>query len=131
MSHLRAPKTQPHRISLREVSFPCQFICRYCFFYLLCLTYFTEGGGGGGGGGGVRADSNLSILNEAKKNYMGQFIFSRGVGVYLLILFAYSYAKKKIHMFLWPCSLAVPVLAGWVYAFCGSVSRNSRRLNWQ
>ena len=37
------------------------------------------------GGGGVRADSNLSILKEAKKNYMGQFIFSRGVGVYLLI----------------------------------------------
>ena len=36
-------------------------------------------------GGGVRADSNLSILQEAKKNYMGQFIFSRGVGVYLLI----------------------------------------------
>ena len=33
----------------------------------------------------MRAGSNLSILNEAKKNYMGQFIFSRGVGVYLLI----------------------------------------------
>ena len=32
---------------------------------------------------------------------------------------------------LWPCSLAVPVLAGWVYAFCGSLSRNSRRLNRQ
>ena len=28
-------------------------------------------------------------------------------------------------LFLWPCSLAVPVLAGWVYAFCGSMSRNS------
>ena len=28
----------------------------------------------------MRADSNLSILKEAKKNYMGQFIFSRGVG---------------------------------------------------
>ena len=38
-----------------------------------------------GGGGGVWAGSNLSILKEAKKNYMGQFIFSRGVGVYLLI----------------------------------------------
>ena len=35
--------------------------------------------------GGVRVGSNLSILKEAKKNYMGQFIFSRGVGVYLLI----------------------------------------------
>ena len=23
---------------------------------------------------------------------------------------------------LWPCSLAVPVLAGWVFAFCGSIS---------
>ena len=35
----------------------------------------------------------------------------------------------RFSFFLWPCSLAVPVLAGWVYAFCGSVSRNSRRLN--
>ena len=33
----------------------------------------------------MRAGSNLSILKEAKKNYMGQFIFSRGVGVCLLI----------------------------------------------
>ena len=54
-------------------------------------------------GGGVRADSNLSILKEAKKNYMGQFIFSRGVGVYLLI----SMPKKKytipwwLHLILW------------------------------
>ena len=29
--------------------------------------------------------------------------------------------------FLWPCSLAVAALAGWVYAFCGSMSRNSRK----
>ena len=36
--------------------------------------------------------SNLSILKEAKKNYMGQFIFSRGVGVYLLFPM-----PKKIH----------------------------------
>ena len=36
-----------------------------------------------------------------------------------------------LQFFLWPCSLAVPVLAGWVYAFCGSLSRNSRRLNRQ
>ena len=35
----------------------------------------------------MRAGSNLSILKEAKKNYMGQFIFSMGVGVYLLIPF--------------------------------------------
>ena len=41
----------------------------------------------------MRAGSNLSILKEAKKNYMGQFIFSRGVGVYLLI----PMPKKKIH----------------------------------
>ena len=27
------------------------------------------------------------------------------------------------NVFLWPCSLAVPVLAGWVYAFCDSMSR--------
>ena len=64
-------------ISLREVSFPCPFICWYCFFYLLCLTYFTEGGGAG---------SNLSILKVAKKNYMGRFIFSRGVGSICLFL---------------------------------------------
>ena len=31
--------------------------------------------------------------------------------------------------FLCPCSLAVPVLVGCVYASCGSMSRNSRRLN--
>ena len=41
------------------------------------------------------------------------------------------YPGSGVVLFLWPCSLAVPVLAGWVYAFCGSVSRNSRRLNWQ
>ena len=40
----------------------------------------------------MRAGSNLSILKEAKKNYMGQFIFSREVGVYLLIPM-----PKKIH----------------------------------
>ena len=33
----------------------------------------------------MRAGYNLSILKEVKKNYMGQFIFSKGVGVYLLI----------------------------------------------
>ena len=35
----------------------------------------------------MREGSNLSILKEAKKNYMGQLIFSRGVGIYLLIPF--------------------------------------------
>ena len=38
---------------------------------------------------------------------------------------------KLLEAFLWPCSLAVPVLAGWVYAFCGSMSRNSQRLSRQ
>ena len=67
---------QRHSLFKRSfVSMPIH--CWYCFFYLLCLTYFTEGGGGAG--------SNLSILKEAKKNYMGRFIFSRGVGVDLLI----------------------------------------------
>ena len=41
-----------------------------------------------------------------------------------------SHPTDRIY-FLWPCSLAVPVLAGWVFAFCGSLSRNSQRLNWQ
>ena len=63
------------------------------FFYLLCLTYFTEMGAG----------SRLSVLKEAKTNYMGWFIFSRGgggggLGVHLLILFflffAYSYVQN-------------------------------------
>ena len=35
------------------------------------------------GGGAV---SNLSILKEAKKNYMGRFIFSRGRGSICLFL---------------------------------------------
>ena len=30
---------------------------------------------------------------------------------------------------LWPCSLAVPVLAGWDYGFCCSMSTNTRRLD--
>ena len=47
-------------------------------------------------------------------------------------LISYTTAASLRHIvFLWPCSLAVPVLAGWVYAFCGSMSRNSRRLNRQ
>ena len=52
--------------------------------------------------GGVRADSNLSILKEAKKNYMGQFIFSRGVGVYLLIPMPKKYTILWwLHLILW------------------------------
>ena len=38
-------------------------------------------------------------------------------------------AGNTLIMFLWPCSLAVPVLAGWFYAFCGSMYRNSPKLN--
>ena len=39
---------------------------------------------------------------------------------------------QKVQFFcLWPCSLAEPVPAGWVYGICGSMSRNSRRLNRQ
>ena len=40
----------------------------------------------------MRADSNLSILKEAKKNYMGQFIFPGGWGSICLFL-----CQKKIH----------------------------------
>ena len=40
-------------------------------------------------GGG--AGSNLTILNEAKKNYMGRFIFLGGRGQ-----FAYSYGNLYI-----------------------------------
>ena len=40
-------------------------------------------------------------------------------------------AQCFFFLFLWQCSLAVPVLAGWIFAFCGSMSRNSGRLNRQ
>ena len=33
------------------------------------------------------------------------------------------------YLFVAKFQVAVPVLAGWVYSFCGSMSRNSRRLN--
>ena len=39
------------------------------------------------------------------------------------------YFSSVLHcyvVFLWPCSLAVPVLAGWVYAFCGTMSRKAQ-----
>ena len=50
----------------------------------------------------MRAGSNLSILKEAKKNYMGQFIFSRGVGVYLLIPMLKKYTIPWwLHLILW------------------------------
>ena len=42
-----------------------------------------------------------------------------------------GFLKRLRSLFLWPCSLAVPVLAGWVCVYGGSMSRNSRRLNRQ
>ena len=47
----------------------------------------------------MRAGSNLYILKEAKKNYMGQFIFPRGVGVYLLIPMPKKYIKTLVATF--------------------------------
>ena len=55
---------------------PIQVLVLFLLFIMSNLFY--RGGGG-------RAGSNLSILKEAKKNYMGRFIFVQGVGVYLLI----------------------------------------------
>ena len=50
----------------------------------------------------MRAGSNLSILKEAKKNYMGQFILSRGVGVYLLIPMPKKYTIPWwLHLIVW------------------------------
>ena len=47
----------------------------------------------------MRAGSNLSILKEAKKNYI---IFSRGVGVYLLIPMPKKYTIPWwLHLILW------------------------------
>ena len=43
-------------------------------------------------------------LSTSKASTMTQVIFAR---------------SRNCHC-LWPCSLAVPVLAGWVYGFCGS-----------
>ena len=112
---------QRHSLFKRSfVPMPIHLLVLFLLFIMSNLFY--RGGGGGGAG------SNLSILKEAKKNYMDRFIFSRGVGVYLLIPMPKKYTI--VFLFLWPCSLAVPVLAGWIYAFCGSMSRNSRRLNW-
>ena len=53
------------------------------FLLFIMSNLFYRGGGG-------RAGSNLSILKEAKKNYMGQFIFSKGGGGGWG-LFAYSF----------------------------------------
>ena len=50
------------------------------FLLFIMSNLFYRGGGGG------QAGSNLSILKEVKKNYMGRFIFPGG-GVYLLIPF--------------------------------------------
>ena len=36
------------------------------------------------------------------------------------------YTTAASFLFLWPRSLAVPVLAWWVYVFCGSMSRHQR-----
>ena len=50
----------------------------------------------------MRADSNLSILKEAKKNYMGQFIFSRGWGSICLFLCPKKYTIPWwLHLILW------------------------------
>ena len=45
------------------------------FLLFIMSNLFYRGGGG----------TNLSVLKEAKKNYMGRFIFSRGLGIHLLI----------------------------------------------
>ena len=55
------------------------------FLLFIMSNLFYRGGGGGWVG------SNLSILKEAKKNYMGRFIFSRGGGGGGGGLFAYSF----------------------------------------
>ena len=55
----------------------------------------------------------------------------QGIALIHYTIWVVGVLPNLITFFLWPCSLAVPVLAGWVYAFCGSMSRNSRRLNWQ
>ena len=65
------------------VSMPIHLLVLFLLFIMSNLFY--RGGGAG---------SILSILKEAKKNYMGRFIFTGGGGGGGG-LFAYSYAKKK------------------------------------
>ena len=54
------------------------------FLLFIMSNLFDRGGGGGAG-------SNLSVLKEAKTNYMGRFIFSRGGGGGVWGPFAYSF----------------------------------------
>ena len=60
------------------------------FLLFIMSNLFYRGGGGGAG-------SNVSVLKEAKTNYMGRFIFSRGgcgsICLFLLLFFAYSYVQ--------------------------------------
>ena len=60
-----------------------------------------------------------SAISFAKQGKLGS-IFKQNLGINLFRKLLNTY-----NLFLWPCSLAVPVLARWVYAFCGSLSRNS------
>ena len=71
----------PYIFKRSFVSMPIHLLVLFLLFIMSNLFY--RGGGG-------QAYSNLSILEEAKKNYMGRFIFSRRGGS----LFAYSYSKK-------------------------------------
>ena len=59
------------------VSMPIHLLALFVLFIMSNLFY--RGGGG--------ASSNLSVLKEAKTNYMGRFILFQGEGVHLLIPF--------------------------------------------
>ena len=66
------------------VSMPIHLLVLFLLFIMSNLFY--RGGGGAG--------SNLSILKEAKKKYMGRFIFSRGRGFICL------FRCQKMHNYL-------------------------------
>ena len=85
----------PYIFKRSFVSMPIHLYVLFLLFIMSNLFYR----------GGVRAGSNLSILKEAKKNYMGQFIFSRGGGGWGSICLFLCQKKYTIlwwlHLILW------------------------------
>ena len=94
----------PYIFKRSFVSMPIHLLVLFLLFIMSNLFY--RGGGG-------RAGSNLSILKEAKKNYMGRFIFSRGGG-----------GRGSICLFLFFCGFPgyKPVPPGW-FKICGFMEK--------
>ena len=112
LSHLRAPKTQPHHIPLREFSFSCPNDKICLFVVIVSLIYYVLLILQRGGGGRVKF-VHFKVSQDFKgsqETLYGPVHFFLVVGIHLLI-------PMQTYKFLWPYSLAVPVLAGWVSLF--------------